>query len=81
MTCIVYSDGPQIWRNKRCQQHRTDGPAVIWGDGTQHWYRNDKLHRTDGPAYIGADGSQCWFVNNQDITNEVVEWMLSQDVT
>ena len=74
-------DGNKIWRNKQGQLHRTDGPAVIYADGTQWWYRNGQCHRTDGPAMIYADGSQYWYVNHQDITCEVNNWMISQEVT
>ncbi len=29
-------------------------------DGTQMWYKDDKLHREDGPAVIYPDGTQYW---------------------
>ena len=32
------------------RRHRDDGPAVIWPDGYEQWYRDDRLHRDDGPA-------------------------------
>lgn len=32
--------------------HREDGPAVIYKDGTIHYFKNGKKHRTDGPATI-----------------------------
>ena len=41
--------------------HRTDGPAVIYSDGTETWYQHGKLHRLDGPAVIHANGSRSWF--------------------
>ena len=30
-------------------------------DGTQYWYKDDKLHRDDGPAVIYPDGYQAWW--------------------
>jgi hypothetical protein len=45
--------------------HRTDGPAVIYADGSQEWYLDGKRHRTDGPARIGGDGSQEWYLDNK----------------
>jgi hypothetical protein len=45
--------------------HRTDGPAVIWPDGTQAWWLNDQRHRTDGPAVIWPDGQRDWWLNDQ----------------
>jgi hypothetical protein len=47
------------------QTHRTDGPAVIWADGTQLWYSNGRPHRTNGPAVIYADGDRVWCLNGQ----------------
>jgi hypothetical protein len=56
-TCVVWKmDG---------KQHRTDGPAVIGGDGTQAWYLDGKVHRTDGPAVIHANGYQAWYLDNK----------------
>jgi hypothetical protein len=45
--------------------HRDDGPATIYPDGSQYWYRNGKLHRDDGPAIIYPDGTQLWYQNDQ----------------
>lgn len=30
--------------------HRENGPAVLWQDGLEEWWREGKQHRTDGPA-------------------------------
>jgi hypothetical protein len=45
--------------------HRTDGPAVIYADGTQRWFIDGKLHRTDGPAIIYAIGTQAWYIDGK----------------
>jgi hypothetical protein len=45
--------------------HRTDGPAIIYANGTQRWYIDGKLHRTDGPAAIHADVLQEWYIDGK----------------
>ena len=77
----IAKDGTQAWRNREGQLHRTDGPALIWPNGSQIWIVNGKQHRTDGPAAIYTDGTQFWYVNDIDITYQVVEWMNTQEVT
>jgi len=63
----INKDGDEIWRNERGEFHRTDGPAVIWKDGTEFWYQNDLQHRTDGPAVIWGTGKEYWFINDKSI--------------
>ena len=47
---------------KSVSLHREGGPAVVWGDGRQEYWLNDKRHRTDGPAVIWSDkGEEYWF--------------------
>jgi hypothetical protein len=41
--------------------HRNGGPAVIYPNGEQHWYRHGEIHRDDGPAVIYSDGEQHWY--------------------
>jgi len=55
--------GNKTWRNKESQIHRdNDKPAIIYADGTQHWYKEGKHHRdNDKPAIIYSDGSQYWY--------------------
>jgi len=57
-------DGSQFWWLNG-EQHRIDGPAVIYPDGLQYWYLNGEQHRTDGPATIRANGTQLWYLNGQ----------------
>jgi len=40
--------------------HRTDGPAIIWDDGSEFWYYNGAMMRMDGPAVTYADGRTGW---------------------
>ena len=50
-------------RNNHGQLHREDGPAVIYPNGSYHWYRNGRRHRDDGPAEVFPDGKQFWYQN------------------
>ena len=43
--------------------HREDGPAVIYLNGSKHWWLNGKQHRIGGPAVFNADGYKAWIVN------------------
>jgi len=44
------------------QPHNYDGPAIIWMNGDQHWYKEGKHDREgDQPAIIWADGDQDWW--------------------
>jgi len=45
-------------------QHRTDGPAGEYLDGSKAWCLNGKLHRLDGPAIEGSNGTKEWYVNS-----------------
>ena len=51
--------------NEKSQLHREDGPARIWPDGSQIWYKNDKCHRENGPAAILPNGTQYWYKNGK----------------
>ncbi len=37
----IFSSGTQRWQLKS-KLHRTDGPAVVYADGSQIWYLNDQ---------------------------------------
>lgn len=60
----------KCWYNKEGQLHReNDLPAVVFANGTQHWFRNGKLHRDSKdqkgktlPAVI-AKGNKMWYSN------------------
>lgn len=64
------------YRNEQGQPHRTDGPAVMFANGTQVWYSNGKLHRRDGPAVIRATGTQEWYLHGQELT-QFEHWLLA----
>jgi len=77
----VDSLGNQRWLSNG-QLHRTDGPAIIWADGTQWWCFNGRRHRTDGPAVISADGTQqWWYLNGKDITPAVKQWLKDRAIS
>ena len=45
--------------------HRTDGPAVEWGNGDRFWLVDGKRHRVDGPAVERANGTKHWYVDGK----------------
>jgi hypothetical protein len=55
----------KMYKNKKGELHRTDGPAVQQVDGYRAWYFENKRHRIGGPAIIDSDGSQQWWVNDK----------------
>ena len=57
--------GVRGYYNSAGQLHRTDGPAVIWADGTKLWFQNGQCHRTDGPAIEWNNGTKSWYQNGQ----------------
>ena len=56
--------------------HRLDGPATVYNNGDEAWYKHGKLHREDGPAIENADGSKEWWVNGNRhrLDGPAVEW-------
>ena len=62
--------GQTEYKNKHGELHREDGPAVIYTNGSEEWYINDKLHREDGPAVIWEDGTKYWFLHDKKIPYE-----------
>jgi hypothetical protein len=55
--------GDKRWRLPNGKQHRVDGPAAEWADGTKLWYRHGKSHREDGPSDEWANGDKEWYLN------------------
>ncbi len=66
--CFMPDKNYTCFRNPQGQLHREDGPALIYDNGTQHWFQNGKRHREDGPSRIWPDGIQYWYLNNQKVT-------------
>jgi len=61
----VNSIGTRMWKNKKGELHREDGPAVYTLEGTMCWYRNNKLHREDGPAIMFTNGLYGYYLNGK----------------
>ena len=64
----VVNEHARCYYNNADQLHRTEGPAVIWADGSKSWYKNDQYHRTDGPAIEWANGTKEWYINGRMMT-------------
>ncbi len=66
---VTYRDHTKWVVNRRGLKviHRgSDLPAIIWGCGTQEWYRNGKRHRdNDLPAILYSDGTSEWMKNGE----------------
>lgn len=69
----------------RGKYHRTEGPALIFSNGTKYWYNNGLLHRVDGPAIELANGDKYWYKDGKlhrldgpayEGANGVKEWYL-----
>jgi len=45
----------------------------------EYWL-NGKLHREDGPAAIYPNNCVYYFLNNNDITEEVEEWIKKNNI-
>ncbi len=59
---VILKNGDKCWiKNKRL--HRTDGPAIEYGKGTEVWY----LERSDGSKYEG------YYINEEPTTKEAAE--------
>ena len=59
--------------NEKGKLHRTDGPAVVYTDGSCAWYLNGNLHRTDGPAVKYKNGYQAWWVDGKFIKSKRIK--------
>jgi len=62
---VIDDTGTKHWYNKRGQLHRLDGPAIIFTDGAESWYKNGKRHRIGGPSGSWPNGGQCWYQNDK----------------
>jgi len=62
-----------VWFNRLGQEHREDGPAVEYSDGSKAWLINGKLHRLDGPAIEYANGAVEYWFKGEQLTKEQLE--------
>ena len=49
----------KVWRIKG-DRRRAEGPAIVWYDGTNLWFKKDLFHRTSAPALISSSGLKFW---------------------
>jgi len=73
MHTVITTDAVSTTHTMFGKLHRENGPAQIYPDGAQHWYRNGELHLEDGPAVedlrcsapaiISANGNQYWYLD------------------
>lgn len=52
------------WMSKG-ELHRTDGPAVVYSNGTEEWYKDGKRHRQNEPAITKTNGYKAWYINGE----------------
>lgn len=69
-TKVTTPDGIIVYRRYN-KFHRDDGPALIYPNGEERWYKNGKLHREDGPAITRANGNYEWHFNGTAFTFDV----------
>ena len=62
--------GNRFYYNNAGLLHRTDGPAIVYADGSKSWYQNELLHRTDGPAIDWIHGRKEWHINGVRLTED-----------
>jgi hypothetical protein len=65
MSFEITEHGKKIYKNKKEQYHRFDGPAIEYVCGQKEWYRNGQRHRLDGPAIIYPNGRKEWFFHGK----------------
>ncbi len=54
------------YKNKIGLYHRLDGPAVVYENGTELWFKNGILHRENGPAAIYSNGLRIWYIDGKE---------------
>src|ERR1700691_6204728 len=60
--------------------HREDGPAVIWPNEIGEYFLKGKFHRVDGPVIIRNGSIQKYYINDENITEEVEEWIKENNI-
>lgn len=61
LTLKIDDVGTKRWYNESNELHRTDGPAMIYSDGSKYWSKNGVYHRDDGPAFEDVYGTKIWY--------------------
>lgn len=60
-------DGVKRWFDEKGVLHREGGPAIVWPDGTQMWFKNGKRHRENGPAVEYPSGNVGWYLDGDKV--------------
>lgn len=58
---VLQAGGYYAAFDKHGMIHREGGPAIVYPNGMQCWYRNGKLHRDDSFAIIYPNGQTRWY--------------------
>jgi len=53
---------------------------IEYEDGSRTYLLGGKRHREDGPAIIRKDGRKEWFLNDNNITEEVNDWVKENNI-
>jgi len=61
--------GHQVWYLNG-KLHCSNGPAIIYADGSTQYYIDGQLHREDGPAIEWASGIKRWFLQDVEYSEE-----------
>ena len=60
-----YHYGVVRWLNDEGRCHRLDGPAEVWADSSQFWWRHGRYHFAHGPADLCYGGMLLWYEGGQ----------------
>jgi hypothetical protein len=78
----IISPHYKAWYDKNGRLHRLNGPAIIYYDGYEEWYRHGKLHRDDGPAraHSSADIEEWWKDDYfyEPSAHELITWKMKK---
>lgn len=62
MNPVIDEYGVKRWCDKEGNRHNIVGPAIIYKDGDECWFRNDLRHRLDGAALeLKKENIRSWF--------------------
>lgn len=68
--CCIEISKVHCWLSPGKQNHRIDGPAVVYDDGTKFWYENNVSHRLDGPSDEWTNGARGFFIHGKHYMEE-----------
>lgn len=59
--------GHEEWFNEKGQYHRDDGgPCFVYDNGTEVWYKDDKLYRDNGPVVAYVRGKDIFLPRGEN---------------